>query len=198
MIPVTRINICEKYTARRTYLPRKSVFGGIAFDGFPGVALPEFRFDGTGDRRDEGDHDDSDDDQFEIILHEGYAPEEIPEKHEERNPRYPTDDVVNREFNELHMCDARDEGCERSDDREETRDHYGERAISIEETLCLLNALGREGFDSARVDDRVTESTTDPIVRSIAQNRSDPHQDKQGPNIQPTAISGEDTRGEKQ
>ena len=96
------------------------------------------------------------------------------------------------------MAHACDKGCERAEERHETRDDDREPAIFLEEVVELVHALFSERLHSARIDDARTEEARDPIVRRVAQNRCCVEDDERCGDIEPSPICREDARREEQ
>ena len=91
--------------------------------------------------RHDGDHDDRDDDQAEVVLHDGQVAEEVTGEHTDEHPRDPADDVVGEELRVRHRPDARHKRRKGPDNRHEARDDDGLAAVLLVERMRLPQVL---------------------------------------------------------
>ena len=107
---------------------------------FSAACCPEVSFvraprsDELHDARKHRDHDDGDDHQLEVLLDDCRSAEPPACQQKTQDPDRPARDVVHGEPPVAHLADARDERRERSNDRDEPRQHDRDRRRSPRKT----------------------------------------------------------------
>ena len=102
----------------------------------------ELCFEQADDRGQDRDDQDQDDDQLEMLLDCGDAAEEIAQEGEEGGPYQASQDTEGGEASPAHSGDARYEGHEGPDEREEASQDHGQGAPLVDQALGLGDSFG--------------------------------------------------------
>ena len=121
--------------------------------------------------RQDGNYDDRDDDQREILFDEGDVAEEISGDHAEGNPENGSADAEGQEARIVHGADTGHEGCEGAEDRHEAGDDDRDSAVLFIEGMSLVQIFPLEPARILLKNLRADE-TTNPVVGRISANRS--------------------------
>src|SRR5450759_1001662 len=111
------------------------------------------------------------DDVAEVVLDEADGAEEVPGDREERHPGDAADDVVGKEGAVAHAAHAGHERGEGPDDRDEARQHDGDRAVPVVEIVCLVQIPLLQYPCVLFLEEPMPERVAYPVVHRVAQNR---------------------------
>ena len=143
------------------------------------LLLAELGLEQTDDRRNQRQHENRDDHQFEMLLHGRNAAEEVSEQREQCGPREAAQHGERRETAPAHAGNAGDERHEGADEREEATQEHRQRAPLLNHLLGLFDTLRRHRLDFAGFDDAAAEEVADPVVALVADDRRAPHDRQQ-------------------
>lgn len=139
---------------------------GVCCGFFSGPHGPHFPEDW-----DHGDHDDGDDHEFVILLYKFEVAEVIAHQCEHGDPEDAADDIVEQKEFVVHLADARDEGGEGADDRDEAGEDDRFAAVFVVELLRTIEIFL---FDKGnfRSNFGCPESVSNPVIDGVTDNSS--------------------------
>jgi len=142
---------------------------------------------------DQGNEDDRDHEEFQVIFYKRYVAEEKPGKDEQCHPGHAADDVITDERKVVHPPDPGHERRESADERHEPGDHDGLFAVAVKKRLCPVQvfALDKAGKDL------FAEKVSDPVINRVAEDCGQGENKEQHVHVQ-NAGGGKSTGDEKQ
>src|SRR3990172_11211251 len=145
-------------------------------------------FDQLEANRKNGDQDDRDHHQPEVIANDGDIAEEVAGEDEDRRPDQGSDDVVDDELAVTHRPDAGDERRERAYDRDEAGEEDRLGAVLLVEPL-RPHEIGPLEEANVILEHPWSETLSDPIVDRVPYDGRRGQQDEKDPHVQRTGRS---------
>src|SRR3989338_11629498 len=152
---------------------------GVRFSGLPETRPEHFecnRSDGSGNDRDNNDR--------QVLPHDGQVAEEEAAVDERADPEQPAADAEEQKSRVGHAADACDERGEGPDERNPARDHDGLASVALVE---LVGAIERAAIEKARLLPAKyprTEVAADPEVGVVSEHRGADERRHQGVGIE--------------
>lgn len=130
------------------------------------------------DARQDGDKDDSQDDQGEVLLHEGQIPEEVSGEHADQDPGQSAYHVVSDETAVTHGADPGYEWSESANDGHEPGDDDGFSTVLLIELVSAPEVLRVEKTGFLVLEYLGPQVVSNPVIHGVSRDGGDRKQDK--------------------
>lgn len=174
------------------FLARGELGGGI------GVAFAEKFARNFDEHGKDGNADDGEDDELEVVFEEGDIAEEPASGEDEADPEDGTDYVEAHEFLIIHFAGASDEGGEGADDGDEAREDDRFAAVFIEKAGGFIDVLLFDELGEA-LEHPLAGGAPDEIIDGVAEDGGEEQDGGGEPDIEARILVGGDgTDGEEE